>query len=297
MANRHTTHPHLTHFTDAEFETYERRTTSVRLSEIEYDPGILGHDFNLEHLQAVHHHILQDVYPWAGVVREQQTWAMGIDHIHPDHVAEYMTVVTEAMAEDRPHPGQDRHEVIEIACEYWALLTQGHAFVDGNSRTQRAYIQLYLREAGLDIDWRVLDPESVHAARHASFLLNDQGERDPSWLVAQIEPGVVDFGQGSSLAHDASVAEHARSIKILQAMIEAQEEGIDGYTFRERQSAQRSDPSEPAVGKSTSPSAEAAGVAGRGITRTPLSASSPTGDDVGSSSSVRTRHRDPGLGR
>ena len=51
--------------TDAdELEHIERQLISSRM-----DEGCPEGDFDLKHLQAIHHHLFQDVYEWAGEIR------------------------------------------------------------------------------------------------------------------------------------------------------------------------------------------------------------------------------------
>lgn len=77
---------------------------------------------------------------------------MGMAHCPPEHVAEYAVAVTDHMAATPP-PFDDGRAALDLAAEHWANLTYLHAFADGNSRTQRAFVQLYLRSADWDLDW------------------------------------------------------------------------------------------------------------------------------------------------
>ena len=52
-------------FRDAQaLDQFERRMVAQRIAE-----GVPSGDFDLRHLQAIHHHLFQDVYDWAGQVR------------------------------------------------------------------------------------------------------------------------------------------------------------------------------------------------------------------------------------
>jgi len=51
----------------AQLRLAEAAATAVRLSELEAQ-SVAGR-FDLAHLQAIHHHIFQDVYSWAGELR------------------------------------------------------------------------------------------------------------------------------------------------------------------------------------------------------------------------------------
>lgn len=227
-------------FTDArQLHAYERRMTAFRLYQLEVEPWSLGDQFDLTHFQRIHAHTLSDVYPWAGHLRGPDEWteAMGMVHCPPDRVHDYATAIFESMAAERPsHPNP--HDALNTAAEYWAHLTYAHIFLDGNSRTQRAFIQLYLRSAGWDLDWRAIDADAVHAARHAAALTDDNGLHDTTWLTAQLQPGLVALGDGSPLSHNAATADTAtRPVEIFAAMLEHAEADPDndGFTFYAQQ--------------------------------------------------------------
>ncbi|WP_052417285.1 Fic/DOC family protein [Cellvibrio mixtus] len=54
--------------TQSELDAFEADVTALRLLEL-LDNPIKG-NFNLSHLQAIHRHIFQDVYDWAGELRQ-----------------------------------------------------------------------------------------------------------------------------------------------------------------------------------------------------------------------------------
>ncbi|GAA4685088.1 Fic/DOC family protein [Gordonia humi] len=217
----------------AKVEAFERRMTAIRLAQIERDPWQHGHTFDLGHLQNLHHQILQDCYPWSGTLRtDVRTEAMGIEHCPPEHVADYAAAVTDHMAATPP-PVHDGHAALDLAAEHWANLTYLHAFADGNSRTQRAFIQLYLRSGDWDLDWSQLDPELIHAARHIAVTDDPHNEqlRDHVWLSAALEPGLVPYGHGSALNYPAYPVDGNRPVAIFITMLEAKEHGIDPHTY------------------------------------------------------------------
>ena len=56
---------------DAEF-----RLTHIRMTEIDQGHGPQG-DFDKKHLKAIHQHIFQDVYEWAGHMRNERPFVDG----------------------------------------------------------------------------------------------------------------------------------------------------------------------------------------------------------------------------
>ncbi|QNG18851.1 hypothetical protein G4H71_21260 [Rhodococcus triatomae] len=61
-----------------------------------------------------------------------------------------------------------------------------HPFVDGNSRSQRVFVDELARETDWAIDWRTVNPAALAAARTVAYL--DQGEV----LTDVLRPAVVE---------------------------------------------------------------------------------------------------------
>src|SRR5690606_22015555 len=55
---------------EKELEISERRITTVKIAKL-YEKPITG-NFDMKHLQAIHKHIFQDIYPFAGKFRDEQ---------------------------------------------------------------------------------------------------------------------------------------------------------------------------------------------------------------------------------
>lgn len=56
-------------------EYYEGAFTAWRLAQLDEQPLAGAHD--LKHLQAIHRHLFQDIYPWAGTTREDLPLIIG----------------------------------------------------------------------------------------------------------------------------------------------------------------------------------------------------------------------------
>lgn len=56
--------------TSAELREFELHAAAIRVAELERHPQLVEGTFDFAHLRALHHHILQDVYAWAGQERQ-----------------------------------------------------------------------------------------------------------------------------------------------------------------------------------------------------------------------------------
>ncbi len=97
----------------------------------------------------------------------------------------------------------------------------------------------------MDIDWRAVD--ALHAARHASFVTED-----PSWLAAQLRPGLVHNGDvAPSLADTDGLRDDTRPVRFFTDMVEHHAIGGDGETYSQ---PDRTHPPSPHEQQLTAPS-------------------------------------------
>lgn len=89
--------------------------------------------------------------------------------------------------------------------------------IAGNSRSQRVFFDLMLREAGYPVDWARVDAAAVHAARHVAMRTLDS-----SFLAAELRPGVVPAAPTASLSV-AQARDAERAIELYRKMLAHQE--------------------------------------------------------------------------
>ena len=199
--------------TDADKLTeYERDLAYFRVVELELDP-IDGH-FDFAHLQAIHQHILQDVYDWAGELRTTDTGAFGIPHARPQFLVDELDRVFGQIAA-QPPSAASRDAATDTIATHWSELTLVHPFRDGNSRSQRVFFDQMFRHAGWAVDWADVDAAAAHAARHMSVYgrhdyLADQ-LRHAVYPVGDLPDGHLSATQGDRPA--LSAAEHFRAMR------------------------------------------------------------------------------------
>lgn len=164
-----------------ELAAVERAVAFQRSLELEANP--IPGSFDFAHLRAIHRHLLHDIYPWAGNLRTSDTSAMGVAHCRAEFIPTELDRVFASIA-TRSLTTRSRIPSIELACEHWSELTLIHPFRDGNSRSQRIFIDQLLGHQGWAINWSDVDADAVHAARHMGLY----GRYD--YLIEQIEPHV-----------------------------------------------------------------------------------------------------------
>jgi cell filamentation protein len=124
----------------------------ARASElVESPPSIAG---DLNDLTAIHRHLFQDVYAWAGQVRT-------VD-IYRDESAPFLPVsfipraaafCAEELQRDRMLRELGRQKFIERLAYHYDALNHIHPFREGNGRTQRVFWSQIAEQAGWRLDW------------------------------------------------------------------------------------------------------------------------------------------------
>jgi cell filamentation protein len=169
-----------------ELAAVEVEAVAIRLVELELEPPTMG-DFDADHLKAIHRHLFQDVYEWAGRTRDERvTLSDG-------------TIATEPIlskAEGQPFligpaipaalddigaklrgadnlRGLPREVFAERAADVMIELNNAHPFREGNGRTQRAFMRELAKEAGHDLDFSVVSKERMIQASIEAHEQND----------------------------------------------------------------------------------------------------------------------------
>ncbi|CAM3722462.1 Adenosine monophosphate-protein transferase VbhT [Pseudomonas reidholzensis] len=155
----------------ASLSVAEADLSSARLIELLENP-IKG-EFSLAHLCAIHGHIFQDVYPWAGQPRLVDTGKGDTMFLPHQLIEERFRGVTERLSRTRFL--SDLHGDLEAfsneAGTVFAEINHIHTFREGNGRTQREFLALLAARAGFEISWAgVSDRAMIEACAEARQL-------------------------------------------------------------------------------------------------------------------------------
>lgn len=136
--------------TKAELRIAEEFLTARRVAQLCLEP--LPGEFDLMHLRAVHRHIFQDVYEWAGRIRVGPSSGFMTKDGHP--YAPY-AFLTESLETEFMVLGQMGHLsgrapdqfAVDLA-NRWSAVNAAHAFREGNTRSQFAFFSQLANAAG-----------------------------------------------------------------------------------------------------------------------------------------------------
>lgn len=148
----------------AALERLETVITADRAGE-PLPPGRLS----VRHYQAIHRHLFQDIYRWAGRLRSVRISKGSSTFCYPEHIRGELRRVFRELSQSKHLRGLDASEFARKAAHFLAELNAIHAFRDGNGRAQLAFMALLAAQAGHPLAFGRLDPEDFLAAMIASF--------------------------------------------------------------------------------------------------------------------------------
>jgi len=161
---------------DAEaLDRAERRLVDARIEQ-----GCPTGNFDLEHLQAIHRHLFQDVYEWAGQLRQVNMFKNEPGEYMPhDRIEMGMHDVHRRIVEADFLRNMDVWEFSDKAAQIIGDTNHAHPFREGNTRTQLQFLQQLGEQAGHSIDLTKIDRDAWNEAKIQSGFgsygyMNDQ---------------------------------------------------------------------------------------------------------------------------
>ncbi len=154
---------------DAALRDFEYEQTKLRIEELREKP--IAGKFDLEHLKAIHAHVFQDVYEWAGKTRTVNISKNGDAFAQPAFIESAGKQLGAAIAKENNLQGLEKPQFVERLALYYADWNALHPFREGNGRTTRELIGQIAREAGYELDQTRIDnsKDQWNAAARRSF--------------------------------------------------------------------------------------------------------------------------------
>ena len=175
----------------AALDRAERLAATVRARS-----GIPSGDFDLQHLQAIHRHLFQDVYDWAGEVRTVGIAKGGNQFMPVPLIARGMADIHRRLSEARYHEGSTLDGFAAAAGPIMGDVNHVHPFREGNGRTQLLYFKQLAERAGHRLDLRHIN--------------------GPSWLMASKAAHWGDYQPMTNAIHEALQNSASRSHELVR---------------------------------------------------------------------------------
>lgn len=171
--------------TQPELDELEASMTAQRA-----DEPLPAGALDAQHYLAIHHHLFQDVFDWAGNVRTIRIAKEGAPFCYPENIEREMRRVFSELAAADCLRGLAPRAFAEKAAHFLAELNAVHPFREGNGRTQNVFLSLLAQQAGHPLDFKRLDPAALMQAMIASF----QGDEAP---LARVIVDLMEDDRGS----------------------------------------------------------------------------------------------------
>ncbi len=130
--------------------------------------------------RAIHHHLFQDIYPWAGAYRTVRIGKGGSAFCYPEHISGEMQKLFDDLRHQKYLKNLSPSDFAVRAARFLSELNAIHPFREGNGRTQVALLLLLASHAGHPLDTSKLIPKRFLSAMITSF----EGDERP--LVSEL---------------------------------------------------------------------------------------------------------------
>lgn len=148
-----------------EYELVARRSFELESGEIQLEVSAFG----LARQQAIHRHLFQDLYDWAGQVRTVPS-NKRMDNGLQSRFAEPATIVVEwqdlekntaAFVNSQDTAFEQKHGAL---AEIFIKANQIHPFIEGNGRSLQVFMKQLAQEQGITLDYTKVSPRQWNTA-------------------------------------------------------------------------------------------------------------------------------------
>jgi cell filamentation protein len=124
---------------------------------------------SIRHYKAIHRHLFQDVYRWAGRIRTVRLTKGTSSFCYPEHIPAQLRRLFGWLKEHDFLRHLDSEAFAGDAAHFYAELNAIHPFRDGNGRVQLVFMTLLAERAGHPLELRSLTRRAFLEAVIASF--------------------------------------------------------------------------------------------------------------------------------
>jgi len=145
-----------------ELRDKEAAFTAIRSIELLQRADLIQQTFDFTHLKAIHHHLFQDLYDWAGKPRSYDM-KKGDDVFTPACELPKYEVEVFAKSVNFSHL-KERPSTLDAAkslAHCLGIINIFHPFAEGNGRAQRIFVSSLARIFRYSIDWNRVQPWEV----------------------------------------------------------------------------------------------------------------------------------------
>ncbi|MFK3712347.1 MULTISPECIES: putative adenosine monophosphate-protein transferase Fic [Leclercia] len=140
--------------------------TALRAATLSLGPLLRG----LPHLCAIHQHLYQDLFDWAGDIREMDIYQGDTRFCHFAYIEKEGNALMQDLEEEGYLVGLEKADFINRLSHYYCEINVLHPFRIGNGIVQRIFFEQLAIHAGYQLDWRGIDPEAWAQANQSGAM-------------------------------------------------------------------------------------------------------------------------------
>ncbi len=155
---------------------------STRQADLEVGTVVIPATYDAAHLRAIHHHLFQDVYDWAGEHRTVPL-AKDISEFAPtNRISSYLDGAA-AMVDNTSWPSVPADEFARTMAKVYAWANHAHPFREGNGRATKIWLAAIAEQSPWQLDYERIDADAWNQAAALSGPDRGQLTPDPGTLL------------------------------------------------------------------------------------------------------------------
>lgn len=136
---------------------YEYFRAAVREQEIRSGSVLIDRTFDASHLKALHKHLFQDVYEWAGRYRDVSMQKDRLPFADPSRFGTYLDDAAYIVSHVQWNE-IERTDFVDKAAQVYAHINTAHPFREGNGRAAKLFMSQLAELTSYDFDFQAVEP-------------------------------------------------------------------------------------------------------------------------------------------
>lgn len=140
--------------------------TALRAATIELGPLVRG----LPHLRTIHRQLYQDIFDWAGQLREVDIYQGDTPFCHFAYIEKEGNALMQDLEEEGYLVGLEKAKFVERLAHYYCEINVLHPFRVGSGLAQRIFFEQLAIHAGYQLSWQGIEKEAWNQANQSGAM-------------------------------------------------------------------------------------------------------------------------------
>ena len=156
-------------------ENYETSFVALKLMALN-KKGITG-NFDVEHVVSIHKFLFEDIYPFAGLFRNENIAKDYFQFAQWEYIESELTRLLNELKNENFLIGLSKDEMSKRLAYYWAELNVLHPFREGNGRTTREFLRQLALKNNYILNLQNVDSKALLDASIKSIIDTSELEK------------------------------------------------------------------------------------------------------------------------